>query len=122
LIRTSRAQNRFIGIEHLTHEEIEEYRASCEAAANKAAAREGPDARGEADPSTYRFHARDNPNMLKIRKRLNMSQTKLPGSASPGQPIPRARSSITSWRRHPPPLSMPETQKEPHPEIRAGLQ
>jgi low affinity Fe/Cu permease len=39
LIRTSKAQNRFIGIEHLTHEEIEEYRASCEAAATKAASR-----------------------------------------------------------------------------------
>jgi low affinity Fe/Cu permease len=38
LIRSSRAHNSFIGIEHLTHEEIEEYRASCEAAAKKAAA------------------------------------------------------------------------------------
>src|SRR5262245_42025584 len=31
LIRSSAAQNRFIGIEHLTAEEIEEYRSSCEA-------------------------------------------------------------------------------------------
>jgi low affinity Fe/Cu permease len=39
LIRSSHAQNRFIGIEHLTHEEIEEYRTDCEAAAKKATAR-----------------------------------------------------------------------------------
>ncbi len=39
LIRSSRAQNRFIGIEHLTHDEIETYRASCEALATKAAER-----------------------------------------------------------------------------------
>jgi low affinity Fe/Cu permease len=39
LIRTSSAQNRFIGIEHLTDEEIEEYRQSCSALAAKAADR-----------------------------------------------------------------------------------
>lgn len=35
LIRSSQAQNRFIGIEHLTDEEIEEYRKSCEVLAKK---------------------------------------------------------------------------------------
>jgi|SRR5215813_8963278 len=40
LIRaSSQAQNRFIGIEHLTDEEIEEYRKSCSALAKKAAER-----------------------------------------------------------------------------------
>src|SRR3954470_23330932 len=39
LIRSSQAQNKFIGIEHLTAEEIEEYRKSCEALASKAAER-----------------------------------------------------------------------------------
>jgi low affinity Fe/Cu permease len=39
LIRTSAAQNRFIGIEHLTADEIEEYRANCAALAQKAADR-----------------------------------------------------------------------------------
>ena len=41
LIRTSQAQNRFIGIEHLTDEEIEQYRASCAALAAKVADRAG---------------------------------------------------------------------------------
>jgi low affinity Fe/Cu permease len=36
LIRTSHAHNRFIGIEHLTDEEIEEHRQSCAALAKKA--------------------------------------------------------------------------------------
>jgi low affinity Fe/Cu permease len=35
LIRSSQAQNQFIGIEHLTAEEIEEYRTRCEALAKK---------------------------------------------------------------------------------------
>jgi low affinity Fe/Cu permease len=35
LIRSSQAHNQFIGIEHLTAEEIEEYRKSCEALAKK---------------------------------------------------------------------------------------
>src|SRR5689334_11202122 len=35
LIRSSEAQNKFIGIEHLTAEEIEGYRKSCEALATK---------------------------------------------------------------------------------------
>jgi low affinity Fe/Cu permease len=35
LIRSSQAQNQFIGIEHLTDEEIEEYRQSCSALAKK---------------------------------------------------------------------------------------
>ena len=39
LIRTSSAQNRFIGIEHLTDEEIEEHRRSCAALAQRAADR-----------------------------------------------------------------------------------
>jgi low affinity Fe/Cu permease len=39
LILTSHAHNRFIGIEHLTDEEIEEYRHSCATLAKKAAAR-----------------------------------------------------------------------------------
>lgn len=36
LIRVSEAQNRFIGIEHLTEEEVEEFRVRCERAAEKA--------------------------------------------------------------------------------------
>ena len=36
LIRSSHAQNRFIGIEHLTDDEIEEYHRSCAALAMKA--------------------------------------------------------------------------------------
>jgi low affinity Fe/Cu permease len=36
LIRSSRAQNRFIGIEHLTDDEIEQYHRSCEELARKA--------------------------------------------------------------------------------------
>jgi low affinity Fe/Cu permease len=39
LIRTSHAHNRFIGIEHLTDDEIEDYRRNCEALASKAAER-----------------------------------------------------------------------------------
>jgi low affinity Fe/Cu permease len=39
LIRASHAHNRFIGIEHLTDEEIEDYRRSCERLAKKAAER-----------------------------------------------------------------------------------
>jgi low affinity Fe/Cu permease len=39
LIRTSKAQNTFIGIENLTADEIEEYRQSCAALAKKAAER-----------------------------------------------------------------------------------
>lgn len=39
LIRSSHAHNRFIGIEHLTDEEIEDYRRSCAALAKKAADR-----------------------------------------------------------------------------------
>ena len=36
LIRSSHAHNRFIGIEHLTDDEIDEYRRSCAALAKKA--------------------------------------------------------------------------------------
>lgn len=36
LIRVSRAQNHFIGIEHLTETEVEEIRRKCEAAAKRA--------------------------------------------------------------------------------------
>ena len=39
LIRSSHAHNRFIGIEHLTDEEIEEHRQSCAALAKKATER-----------------------------------------------------------------------------------
>jgi len=39
LIRTSHAHNRFIGIEHLTDEEIESFRRSCAALAKKASDR-----------------------------------------------------------------------------------
>jgi low affinity Fe/Cu permease len=39
LIRSSEAQNRFIGIEHLTDEEIEEYRKSCARLAERVAKR-----------------------------------------------------------------------------------
>jgi low affinity Fe/Cu permease len=39
LIRSSRAQNRFIGIEHLTDDEIEQYHRSCAELAQKATAR-----------------------------------------------------------------------------------
>lgn len=39
LIRSSHAHNRFIGIEHLTDEEIDEYRRSCALLAAKAAER-----------------------------------------------------------------------------------
>jgi low affinity Fe/Cu permease len=48
LIRShAEAQNRFIGIEHLTDEEIEEYRKSCSALAQRA-----------ADRASKRAHAR----------------------------------------------------------------
>jgi low affinity Fe/Cu permease len=36
LIRASEASNRFIGIEHLTQAEVDEFRAKCEAAAREA--------------------------------------------------------------------------------------
>jgi low affinity Fe/Cu permease len=49
LIRSSRAQNRFIGIEHLTDDEIEEYHRSCAELAKKATAR----ARRARQPSAY---------------------------------------------------------------------
>lgn len=39
MIRSSHAQNRFIGIEHLTDEEIEEYRENCAALAARVADR-----------------------------------------------------------------------------------
>jgi len=39
LIRSSHAQNRFIGIEHLTDDEIEEYHRSCAELAKKAKSR-----------------------------------------------------------------------------------
>jgi low affinity Fe/Cu permease len=53
LIRTSQAQDRFIGIEHLTDEEIEEYRRSSAALAKKAAERAGARAR-EKSTRTHR--------------------------------------------------------------------
>jgi low affinity Fe/Cu permease len=40
LIRSSTAQNEFIGIEHLSQDEVEEFRLRCEQAAKRAAERE----------------------------------------------------------------------------------
>ena len=47
LIRVSTAQNRFIGIEHLTESEVEQYRALCEKAANAADRAERAEAKAE---------------------------------------------------------------------------
>jgi len=47
LIRVSEAQNRFIGIEHLTDEELEKILEECEARASDL--REGPEARLDGD-------------------------------------------------------------------------
>ena len=49
LIRTSSAQNRFIGIEHLTDDEIAQYRQNCLALAAKAADRSRGDRRPAPD-------------------------------------------------------------------------
>ncbi len=55
LIRTSKAQNSFVGIEHLSDEELEEIRTRCEAraaaekAGNKMVRRTGEKARAAAD-------------------------------------------------------------------------
>jgi low affinity Fe/Cu permease len=54
LIRTSHAHNRFMGIEHLTDEEIEEYRRSSAALAKKAAER----AAARAQEKSTRTHRR----------------------------------------------------------------
>src|SRR5947209_4758763 len=51
LIRTSEAHNRFIGIEHLTDEEIEEYRASCEALSKRAMERAEKKRKDESRPT-----------------------------------------------------------------------
>ena len=51
LIRTSAAQNKFIGIEQLTAEEIEEYRAHCESLAKKAVERAAKRAGARAEKS-----------------------------------------------------------------------
>jgi low affinity Fe/Cu permease len=49
LIRTSAAQNKYVGIEHLTEEELDELRKHCEARANKLrGARDAADAAEEA--------------------------------------------------------------------------
>jgi low affinity Fe/Cu permease len=50
LIRSSQAKNQFIGIEHLTDEEIDEYRQSCEALAKKVTERTAERA-GEHHPA-----------------------------------------------------------------------
>jgi len=42
LIRVSKAQNSFVGVEHLTDEELEEIRAKCEARAKAGASRRAP--------------------------------------------------------------------------------
>jgi low affinity Fe/Cu permease len=47
LIRVSTAQNRFIGIEHLTETEVEQYRALCEKAAKAADRAEQAEAQAE---------------------------------------------------------------------------
>jgi low affinity Fe/Cu permease len=56
LIRVSEVQNRFVGIEHLTEEEIEELRQKCEARARKdgsdAVRRVGQRARRAAEKET----------------------------------------------------------------------
>jgi low affinity Fe/Cu permease len=52
LIRSSHAHNRFIGIEHLTDEEIEEYRRSCYALAKKATDRAAARAHGRSNRTT----------------------------------------------------------------------
>ena len=52
LIRSSSAQNRFIGIEHLTDEEIDEFRRSCSALADKAASRARERAERAAESAT----------------------------------------------------------------------
>ena len=54
LIRSSQAQNQFIGIEHLTDEEIEEYRDSCAALAKRV---------------TDRIGARKRDNVVEIRQK-----------------------------------------------------
>lgn len=54
LIRTSAAQNKFIGIEQLTAEEIEEYRALSESLAKKAAERAAKRGRARAENSPQR--------------------------------------------------------------------
>ena len=51
LIRSSQAQDQFIGIEHLTDEEIEEYRQSCSALAKKVTERA---ASHRADAASHR--------------------------------------------------------------------
>ena len=48
LVRTSAAQNRFIGIEHFTDEEIEAYRVSCADLAKKASDRASKRAQASA--------------------------------------------------------------------------
>jgi low affinity Fe/Cu permease len=55
LIRASAAQNVFIGIEHLTEEEVEELRSKCETRARRDIAREAAD---KAEDSVNRKAAR----------------------------------------------------------------
>jgi low affinity Fe/Cu permease len=55
LVRVSEGSNRFIGIENLSQEEIDEFRAKCEAAARKAKSAERrvkAEARRAADEAT----------------------------------------------------------------------
>lgn len=56
LIRSSKAQNQFIGIEHLTDEEIDEYRRSCAALAKRV---------------TDRVSAKREDNVVGLHKRLD---------------------------------------------------
>lgn len=53
LIRSSHAQNRFIGIEHLTDDEIEEHRRSCAALAQKASERAAKKRAHSADDGKF---------------------------------------------------------------------
>ena len=58
LIRSSSAGNAFIGIENLTKEEVDSFRARCEAAA-KGGAHAGQRAEGMADTAEGRSHSSD---------------------------------------------------------------
>lgn len=54
LIRVGESENRFIGIEHLTEAEVEEFRARCEKAARK---QDAADKAKKSTPPTRKTHA-----------------------------------------------------------------
>ena len=58
LIRTSAAQNRYIGIEHLTEEELEELRTRCKTQARAGKLAEAMDAADEAEEEANRKASR----------------------------------------------------------------